>query len=165
MSLEKVKNDLVVSMVYELTVDGKVLDGNDEKEPLEFIQGHGHIVPGLEQQIDGMAIGETRDILVKAEDGYGEYDPDDFAEIPRAEFPTDMVIMRGMEMVIEDESGDEYSGFVEEVTVDAVTLNFNHPLAGKDLNFKIKIIGLRLPTPEEIAHDHVHISGHHHSDN
>jgi FKBP-type peptidyl-prolyl cis-trans isomerase SlyD len=163
--LKNVQHDLVVSMVYELTVEGKVLDGNDENDPLEFIQGHGHIVPGLEQQIEGMAIGETREIHVAAADGYGEYDPDDFADIPRADFPQDMVVMPGMEMMIEDESGEEFSGFVEEVTLDNVTLNFNHPLAGKDLDFKIKIVGLRFPTPEEIAHDHVHIGGHDHSNN
>lgn len=155
--LNKVRKDLVVGLEYELFVDGELLDSADNNDPLEFIQGCGQIIPGLEKEIEGMAVGETKEILVKAEDAYGEYDPEEYVELPKTEFPEDFPFEPGTEVMMESEEGEEIAAYIEEVTLDSVTLNFNHPLAGKDLNFKIKISSIREATPEEIEHGHVHM--------
>ncbi|HPS41453.1 MAG TPA: peptidylprolyl isomerase [Anaerolineaceae bacterium] len=160
--LDKVRKDLVVSMDYELTVDGEMIDSSEENDPLEFIQGHEHIIPGLESAIEGMTVGESKEVFVKAEDAYGPFDPENFVEIPKSEFPEEIPLEVGIEIGIEDENGEEQSAFIEEVTLDSVTLNFNHPLAGKDLNFKVKIVGIREATADELEHDHIH--GHEHED-
>jgi FKBP-type peptidyl-prolyl cis-trans isomerase SlyD len=156
----KVASNLVVSMEYELKVGDQIIDYSEEGDPLEFIQGTGQIIPGLEDQIDGMSVGESREIFVKAADAYGEYDPEGFVEVPKSEFPEEIPLEIGLEIGVNDENGEELSAYIEEVTLDSVTLNFNHPLAGKDLNFKVKIVGLRPATEEELAHGHVHSDEH-----
>lgn len=161
-NMNKVKDNLVVSMVYELRVNNEKIDSCDENDPLQFIQGQGHIIPGLEREIDGMAIGESKHVLVKAVDGYGEFDPDQVVEMPKSDFPEDFTLEPDMEVTFEDEDGSEMSAFVEEVTLETVTFNFNHPLAGDDLEFDVKITGLREATAEELEHGHVHLDEHHH---
>lgn len=163
--LNKVSKDLVVSMAYTLKIEDELVDEAPEDDPLQFIQGHGHIIPGLEREIDGMAIGDSKHVSVKALDGYGEFSAEDIVELPRTEFPEDFPLEVEMEVTVEDEDGFEATAFVEEVTADTVTLDFNHPLAGRDLEFDVKIIALRLPTSEELEHDHVHLDEHdHHED-
>ncbi len=162
--LLKVTKDLVVSMAYELKIEDEIVDQAPEDDPLLFIQGHGHIIPGLETAIEGMAIGDSKHVSVKAEDGYGKYSEEDVVELPRSEFPEDFPLEVDMEVTVEDDEGLESSAFVEEITADTVTLDFNHPLAGRDLEFDVKIIALRLPTSEELDHDHVHMEDHNHFD-
>jgi len=87
--LLKVTKDLVVSMAYELKIEDEIVDQAPEDDPLLFIQGHGHIIPGLETAIEGMAIGDSKHVSVKAEDGYGKYSDEDVVELPRSEFPED----------------------------------------------------------------------------
>jgi FKBP-type peptidyl-prolyl cis-trans isomerase SlyD len=152
----KVSKDLVISMDYELTVEGEVVDVTDPGEPIEFLQGHENIIAGLEKAIDGMAIGESKQVLVKAAEAYGEYDQDGFMEVPKAEFPSEIPLEIGLEISVTDDDGKEMTAFIEEVSVETVTLNFNHPLAGKDLDFKVKIVAIREATPEELEHGHVH---------
>jgi FKBP-type peptidyl-prolyl cis-trans isomerase SlyD len=152
----KVANDLVVSMDYELTVDGEMIDATDPGEPLEFIQGYENIIPGLEKAIDGMSVGETKEVLVKAAEAYGEYDPDGFMEVPKAEFPEEIPLEIGLEISVTNDEGEELSAFIEEISLETITLNFNHPLAGKDLQFKVEILGLREATKEELEHGHLH---------
>lgn len=159
---KKVSNNLVVSMVYELRVKNEKIDSSEESDPLQFIQGQGQIIPGLEAEIDGMMIGESKHVFVKAANGYGEFDPDQIVEMQKDEFPVDFTLEPDMEVTFEDEDGTEMTAFVEEVTLNTVTFNFNHPLAGEDLEFDIKIVGLREATSEEIDHGHVHLDEHHH---
>lgn len=156
--LTKVAKDLVVSMEYELTVDGEVLDATDAGDPIEFIQGYENIIPGLEKAVEGMAIGESKEVFVKAVDAYGEYDADGFVEVPKAEFPEDIPMEVGVEISVTNDDGEEMTAFIEEVSMETITLNFNHPLAGKDLNFKVKITGMREATAEELEHGHVHFN-------
>ena len=161
--LNKVKGDLVVGLVYELRIDGELIDSCEQDDPLLYIQGHGNIVPGLEREVEGMAIGESKNVLVKAADGYGEYEEDAFIEVPRSEFPEDVPLELDMELAVEDDEGNEISAFIEEITLDKITLNFNHPLAGDDLDFTVKVVSLRYATEEELEHDHVHLADHDHS--
>ena len=162
MSKEKVEDGVVVSMEYKLTVDGEVLDSSDDAGPLQFLVGYGNIIPGLEKEMMGMKIGDSKDVVVQPEDGYGEFDDEAFMDVPRTEFPADMKLEEGAELHITDEDSEHQTAFVESFDDKTVHLDFNHPLAGAVLNFYIKVVALREPTEEELDHGHVHEDGHHH---
>ena len=162
MSKDTVQDGLVVSMEYTLIVDGEVLDTSDGVGPLQFLAGHDNIVPGLERAMIGMKIGESKDVVVSPEDGYGEFDEEAFMEVPRSEFPTDMEIEEGVELSVTAEDGKNQYARVESLTDETVSLDFNHPLAGAELHFSVKVIELRDPTEEELDHGHVHEEGHDH---
>ncbi len=162
MDKETVQEGLVVAMEYTLTVDGEVLDSSKEQGPFEFLVGYDNIVPGLEREMLGMKIGESKDVVVQPEDGYGEFDTGAFLDVPRGEFPPDMEMEEGLEMFVTDEDGNQQMAFVESFDDEIVSLNFNHPLAGAELHFNVKVVGLRKATAEELEHGHVHDEGHHH---
>jgi FKBP-type peptidyl-prolyl cis-trans isomerase SlyD len=162
MSDKIVKNDQVVSMEYTLRVDGKVLDSSDGQEPLEFLTGAQNIISGLEREMMGMKIGESRDIVVAPADGYGEMDEGAFMDVPKSQFPKDMPLQAGIEMQVTDQDGNPMYARIESVEEDMVTLNFNHPLAGRELHFTVKVVGLRDATAEELEHGHAHTAGHNH---
>lgn len=152
----KVEKDLVVSLEYTLTVDGEVVDSSKENGPIDFIQGKGNIIPGLEKELEGMKLGESKKVNVIAKEAYGEFDPEAMDEVPLSDFPKDIPLEVGVELAVEDEDGEAMSAVIEEVGKDTVILNFNHPLAGKDLAFDVKILELRAATEEELEHGHVH---------
>lgn len=158
-----VEDDMVVSLDYTLRLDdGQVVDTSDDAEPLEFLQGRGQIIPGLERRLYGMQIGEEKEVVVPPDDGYGEFDPEAFQQVPMDAFPADMELEAGMGMELMSESGEPFLAFVSEVGPEGVVLDFNHPLAGETLYFTVKIAGLRQPTSEELAHGHVHGHDSHH---
>ncbi len=162
MSKDTVQDGLVVSMDYKLTVDGEVLDSSEDAGPLQFLAGYGNIVPGLEREMAGMKIGESKDVVVAPADGYGEFDEEAFMEVPRNEFPSDLQLEEGIELNVTDEDGQNQYARVENITDESVRLDFNHPLAGAELHFNVKVVALRDPTKEELDHGHVHEEGHHH---
>ena len=162
MSKDTVQNGLVVSMEYTLIVDGEELDSSVGAGPLQFLAGYDNIVPGLEREMIGMKIGESKDVVVVPEDGYGEFDDEAFMEVPRSEFPNDMELEEGMELHVSDEDGQEQMAFIESFDDETVRLDFNHPLAGEELRFTVKVVALRDPTAEELDHGHVHEEGHNH---
>lgn len=159
---QAVANEVVVSMAYKLTVDGKVLDEAGESDALQFLQGNRNIISGLESQLAGMKVGESKTVKVSPEGGYGVRDEDAIEEIPLSEFPEGVKPEVGMELEVKDEEGNEMYGRVLSLGAETAKMDFNHPLAGKELNFEVKIVGLRAPTSEELAHGHVHAHGHHH---
>ncbi len=162
MSKDTVQDGLVVSMDYKLTVDGEVLDSSEDAGPLQFLAGYGNIVPGLEREMAGMKIGESKDVVVAPADGYGEFDEEAFMEVPRNEFPSDLQLEEGIELNVTDEDGQNQYARVENITDESVRLDFNHPLAGAELHFNVKVVALRDPTKEELDHGHVHEEGHNH---
>lgn len=158
-----VEDDLVITMDYSLSIDGEVIDSSEgeDNDPIIFLQGAGQIIPGLEKSINGLKIGDKKIITVDPKDGYGEIDPESIVEIPKEEFPADFPLELGVEITVnaddEDEEGDdEMEATIIAVNDHTVTLDFNHPLAGKTLNFDVHIIDIREATPEEIEHGHVH---------
>lgn len=157
----KVQDGQVVSMDYTLRVDGEILDSSVGHEPLEFLQGAGNIIPGLEQELYGMAIGESKQVIVQPKDGYGTLDPEAFIDVPRGEFPAEIPLKPGVEIQVTDENGHPMNARIDSVGDDNVRLDFNHPLAGKELHFEMKIVSIRPPTEEETEHGHVH-GGHQH---
>ncbi|MFQ5610670.1 MAG: peptidylprolyl isomerase [Anaerolineae bacterium] len=159
-----VKDGLVVSLDYTLQLDdGQEIDTSAGQGPLEFLQGHGQIVPGLEQALYGMAVDEEKGVVVIPADGYGETDPDNYELVPREAFPADLELTEGMGLRMRDaNSGQILEAYVTEIRPDGVLLNFNHPLAGETLHFHVKIVALRPATSEELTHGHVHGPGHDH---
>jgi len=157
-----VNNDLVIAMDYSLSVDGKVIDSSAEREPLEFLQGHGNIIPGLEREVLGMKIGESKEVIVSPAEGYGDTEEDAFMEVPTNQFPKNIPLEVGTEIQIENEEGEPAYARIDKIENNMAQLNFNHPLAGKELHFAIKIITIRDPSEEELTHGHVHHPDHEH---
>ena len=161
MTATKVTDGQVVSMQYTLRVDGKVVDSSEGGDPLEYLHGAANIIPGLEREMEGMAVGESKTVIVSAADGYGEVNDEAFIEAPVSEFPKDMPLKPGVEMELTGPDGDPMYARIESVDGDVVTLNMNHPLAGAELHFDVKVVGLRDATEEELDHGHAH-GGHEH---
>ncbi len=151
-----VEDNVVVTMDYTLEVDGEVVDTSQDSEPLQFIQGQGQLIPGLERELYGMGLGESKDVVVKASEGYGEEDPSAFADIPRTEFPPQIPLEPGVELQLTNQDGEQMQAYIESVGDEDVRLNFNHPLAGKELHFQVEVVDLRQATPDELDHGHVH---------
>ena len=151
-----IQDDVVVSLEYTLHVEGEIVDSTGEDEHIQFIQGHGQIIPGLESQIYGMSSGESKEVTVPPEEAYGVLDEDALGTVPRDEFPPDMPLEKGVALQLRDEDGEVFDAYVESVDKKSVEINLNHPLAGKELHFSVKVLDLRPATEDEIAHGHVH---------
>ena len=162
MAPEKVMNDVVVAIHYKLWVDGEMVEESEDDEPLVYLHGHENIIPGLESELEGMAVGETKTVTVEPSDAYGEYDEDEVDVVSRTEMPPDFEPQKGMLLTVTDTSGEEFMAHITDMDADNVTLDFNHPMAGKQLKFEVTVKDLREPTGEELAHGHVHADGHHH---
>ncbi len=146
-----VQNDLLVSMDYQLKLaDGQIVDSSEGRDPLQFVQGRHEIIAGLESQLYGMSVGEEKDVVVSPADGYGEFDTDLFETLPRSIFPSDMALEPGMGFRMRADTGETVIAYVESIEDDRITMNLNHPLAGKTLYFHVKIVDLREATPEEL---------------
>jgi FKBP-type peptidyl-prolyl cis-trans isomerase SlyD len=156
-----VQDGQVVGMDYTLHVDGEILDSSDGHGPLEFLQGSGNLIPGLESELYGMTIGESKQVVVAPVDGYGEIDANAVVHVPRSQFPANIPMEVGTEIQVNDQQGHEMMARIDLVENDSVRLDFNHPLAGKELKFDVKIVSLRAPTEEELDHGHVHNEDHH----
>lgn len=159
-----VKDDMVVQLDYTLTLaNGEVYDSSDETGPLEYIQGQGQIITGLEEALYGMKVGEEKDVVVTPDVAYGEYDPENIQTLPRDIFPPDMELEPGMGIDLYDEDADEeIEAIIAEVDDDSIVVDFNHPLAGETLNFHVKVVGVRPASAEELDHGHVHGDGYEH---
>jgi FKBP-type peptidyl-prolyl cis-trans isomerase SlyD len=157
-----VQNGQVVSMEYTLKVDGVVTDSSEGGEPLEYVHGAGNIIPGLEREITGMVVGDSKNVIVVPAEGYGEEDKSAFMDVPRDQFPGEIPMKVGTELQVQNKAGQPMFARISQVGEQSVRLDLNHPLAGKELHFSVKVVGLREATAEEKDHGHVHGAGHHH---
>ena len=163
MSTDSVQKDTVVTMEYTLHVDNEEIDSSKGQDPLQFLVGHGNIISGLEREMMGMKVGESKEVVIQPGDAYGEFDEQAFMEVPRDVFPKDIPVEEGAELTVRDDAGQSRYARIDAINGENVTLNFNHPLAGDELHFNVKVVGLREPTSEELEHGHVHQGdGHHH---
>ena len=128
---------------------------------LTYIHGIGNIIPGLEASLEGKIAGETLNVSVLPADAYGEWDQGKIIEIPKAQFSGVDEVQVGMQFGVHSSTGEQIVT-VTKVDRDSVTVDANHPLAGKTLNFEVKVVGVREPTPDELDHGHVHGPGGHH---
>lgn len=154
----KVADNKVVSLHYTLTSDeGEVLDSSEGGQPLEFIQGQGQIIPGLEKELYDMEVGEEKQVTVPPAEGYGERQPDQVQALPRDAFPADMDLEEGMAVQMRDSNTNQvYQAVITNVQPDSVRVDFNHPLAGENLIFDVKVADVRDATDEELSHGHAH---------
>lgn len=120
--------------------DGSMFDSSQGRQPLEFTVGAGQIIPGLEREIEGMNVGDTRLIKVVAEEAYGQHDPQKVQVVPLAAMPKDAEIQPGMQLQARTPSGETVPLIVTKVENEEVTVDANHPLAGQDLNFNVELV-------------------------
>lgn len=138
-----VSNGKTVSLEYTLTLDHKeVLDSNVGGDPLTFTQGSHDIIPGLEDALEGMKVGDSKQVTVAPENAYGKVDPQAFQEVPLEHIPPDARKV-GVQLQGRDPQGNLVHPRVAEVKEKAVVLDFNHPLAGKTLFFDVKILDIQ----------------------
>ncbi len=163
-SEQVITNGQVVSLAYTLHLDdGEEIDAAGADEPLVYLHGGGNIIPGLERELDGMAVGSSKTVRVLAKDAYGDMDPDAYEEVPLDFFPDEMELEEGMSLSLFDQStGQHIDAYLAELSDEGAVLDLNHPLAGEDLNFEVKVVGVRPATSDELAHGHAHDAHSHH---
>ena len=151
-----VENNIVVTLEYTLKVDDEVIEDTQETEPIQFLQGTGQVLPALEGQLYGMAVGDKKELVLTPEEGYGMIDEDAIADYDRSEFPKEIPLQPGVELELKDQDEEVHYARIVAVDDNNVRLDFNPPLAGKSLHFSIRIVSLRTATDEEIEHGHAH---------
>lgn len=155
----KIKNDLVVSIHFGVAgVDGNSLDSTENGAPLDFIQGAGYLVPGLEAELAGKEVGDKFDVKLEAKDAYGEFQDALVQQVPRDIFEGVDDIEVGMSFQADTDQGPR-TVEVTEVTDEMVSIDANHPLAGMALQFIGEVVAIREATKEELEHGHIHQAG------
>ena len=160
----KIASGSVVGIDYSLHLgDGKVIDASGPGEPMSYLHGEGQIVPGLESALEGLSVGDKKQVVIAPGEGYGEHDPSGLQEVPKGAFPPDFQPQVGMELTAEGPNGEPVPFTIREVKPEAIVIDLNHPLAGKTLHFDVTVREVRAATADEIAHGHAHGSdGHGH---
>ena len=153
----KVSQDLAVSIHYTLKdEEGQVLDSSEGQEPLAYLQGHQNLVPGLEKALEGLSVGDKKQVAVQPEEGYGEFDEALVQAVPREMFAGIESIEVGMEFQVQSPDGGDHFVEVTAVSDEEITVNGNHALAGKVLNFDVEVMSVREATADELEHGHIH---------
>lgn len=159
---EKIAANKVVTISYTLRGDdGEIIDSSDEGNALVYLHGASNIVPGLEEELEGAAQGDSIKASIPPEKGYGPRIGES-QEVPRNLFPVDTELAAGLQVMAHDDQGREIPFFITGLSEETVTVDPNHPLAGETLHFNVTIEALRDATDEEIAHGHPHGPGGHH---
>ncbi|HNR27645.1 MAG TPA: peptidylprolyl isomerase [Bacteroidales bacterium] len=151
-----ISEEKVVSLSYTLVVDGDVIETVKDDKPMRFIYGLGYLLPAFEEQIMGKKTGDEFSFTLSPKDGYGEVDPNAIVELSKDIFKVNGKVEEGLlvkDKVIpmQDSRGNQLNGIVEEVLEDMVKMNFNHPLAGCELNFSGKVVEIREATEKELT--------------
>jgi len=146
----------VIGFHYKLyDSKGQLLENSEQHGPLYFLEGNQQIITGLEQHLILMQIGDTKKISVAAKDAYGEKRPELIIEVGEDQFPKGKSLKMGDQFQV-DQNHNSPVFTVKNIESGKVTLDGNHPMAGKDLTFDVKIETIRVATAEEIAHGHAH---------
>jgi len=153
----------VIGFHYTLTdKSGTVMDSSIGDEPLFFLENTQQIIPGLEKVLALMNVGDKKKIEVKATEAYGDVNPELVVKVKKTQFPPDAQLTVGDQFQV---NNDQHSPVFTIISIesDEVTVDGNHPMAGKDLFFDVEIVGMREATKEEVAHGHAHgAHGHSH---
>jgi len=158
-----IKKDSVVILSYCLKNSNREeLDRADKDKPFAYLHGNGQMVPGLEKELEGLAVGVKKDVKVSPAEGYGDLNPQLRIEVDRANFPKDADIQPGMQFEGQGDGGTRTVFTVKAVVGDKIHVDGKHPLAGETLCFSIEITGVRDATEEELTHGHAHGEGGHH---
>ncbi len=136
------KGDTVKIHYHGRLSDGTVFDSSNGRAPLEFTVGSGSVIPGFDSGVQGMQIGDKKTIEIPFPEAYGPVDPSMVLEFPKSQLPEDLQPEVGMELAMNDESGQQLPVVIEEVKPESIILNANHPLAGKDLIFDLELMDI-----------------------
>ncbi|MDR1023363.1 MAG: peptidylprolyl isomerase [Prevotellaceae bacterium] len=153
----RISTDKVVTLSYRLVVDGDVVDETPKERPFSFLFGCGTTLPQFEANIEGLQAGDAFKFTLTPNEGYGEVNEENIKEFPLEAFMVDgkldeeISLEEGSLIPMEDGEGNVFSGTVAEVTENSVVLDFNHPLAGMELNFEGCIVDVREATEKELA--------------
>lgn len=158
-----IERDRVVVLHYTLKNDaGEVLEASHGSAPIAYLHGHGNLVPGLEKALAGKRSGDTLSVVVAPAEGYGERSPGLVQVVAKSALKLDADPVVGMQLTARGPQGTRVLT-VTQVGRDTVTLDGNHPMAGKTLHFDVEVTEVRKATREELAHGHVHgVGGHQH---
>ncbi|NQY10596.1 MAG: peptidylprolyl isomerase [Flavobacteriales bacterium] len=157
-----ISDNLVVSMHYKLTDnEGNVLDDSTGNEPLAYLHGSKNIISGLESALAGKVEGDELQVKVAPKDGYGDVNPELIQTVPMEAFQGVEKVEEGMGFESQTPEGQIQRIVVKKVEGDEITIDGNHPLAGMELNFDVKIVEVREASDEEKEHGHVHGPGGH----
>lgn len=164
----KIGQNKVVEFVYELEVDGNIVDHTTKERPLDYIHGTGSLLPKLEEHIEGMQAGDKFDVTLSPVDAYGEIDPARIIDLPKAAFEVggevreDLLVV-GNTIPMLNSAGAVIPGVVLEVNPDTVKMDLNHQMAGKTLHFTGEIVSVREATEKELTEglhgEYVHSCG------
>jgi FKBP-type peptidyl-prolyl cis-trans isomerase SlyD len=135
-----IKQGSKVSIHYKLFVEGNLIDSSQGREPLTYVQGSNQIVPGVEEHLEGMEAGDETRVSIPAEKGYGPRDPEALQTVPMSAFESPEKMSVGTTVQGRSQQGPPFTAVVAKVSKDNITLDFNHPLAGKTLDFEFEVI-------------------------
>jgi len=140
-----------VAIDYTLTLEsGREIDKSPEGQPLGFITGFGQVIPGLEKALMGRTAGENAQLVIEPDEAYGPVRDDLFQEIPKSQFPSDIELKQGMNFEAQSPRGPMMITISKINDDDTVSVDLNHPMAGKQLHFDVNVVEVREPTPEEL---------------
>ena len=161
-----IAKDRVVSLSYELKLagNGEIVEQVNNNNPLTFLLGHGNLLPKFESNLSGLKIGDGFDFVLKSDEAYGIISDEAIVDLPKTVFAVDgevdnNLLTVGNVIPMMDQGGNRFNGRVLEVSSEQVKMDFNHPLAGKDLHFKGEVVDVREASQEELEHGHIHQSG------
>ncbi len=139
-----------VSLHFSLSLDdGSVIDSNFEKTPATLSIGDGNLPPGFEEHLLGMSVAQQASFTVLPEKAFGQHNPSNIQQVKRKSFAVDMALSEGLVVSFADANKGELPGVIQGIGDDEVTVDFNHPLAGKTLTFKVEIVAVDNSVTEE----------------
>lgn len=162
-----IEKNKVVSLTYELETDGQMVEKVNTDKPMTFLFGSGQLLQSFEKNIDGLKNEDEFEFTLKSDEAYGSYSLEMITDIPLNIFKDEQgnvmtnILKQGEYIPLQDDQGRVHNGKVIEIGTETVKMDFNHPLANKDLTFKGKVVEIREATAEEINHGHVHGPGGH----
>jgi len=141
---DQVSNGKEVTLHFELALeDGKIVDSNFDGQPATFRPGDGNLPPGFEQVLFGLRQGEEKTVKVSEDDAFGPYNPDNVQTFPRYRFQADLAMEDGLVINFADQAGNEQAGVITAFDSEKITVDFNHPLAGRNILFRVKILSVK----------------------
>jgi FKBP-type peptidyl-prolyl cis-trans isomerase SlyD len=159
----QISDQKAVTIHYTLKDEaGETLDTSRGRDPLNYLQGAGNIVPGLEKALSGKAAGDTLRVTLTPEEAYGQRDEKEIRNVPLRRLSADGKLVPGARCRVQTSDGFQLA-IVTAIKGDYATVDLNHPLAGMRLDFEVEVMAVRDATPEELTHGHVHGPGGHHT--
>jgi peptidylprolyl isomerase len=122
--------------------DGSQFDSSEGRDPLGFTIGSGQVIPGFDEAVNGMAVGETKTVRIEAAQAYGERRPEMVQEVPKSALPADMEVEKGMPLQAQGPDGQVMNLIVTDVSEETIEVDANHPLAGQALTFAIELVSI-----------------------